>query len=135
MRIYRVSQKKRTNKTNKNGQTWQACQHSKVVQRGPKGFKMINLDVFDNLGPFWAHLDTFGPNCDQTILKCKMLLSSCCQAASSAVTSYCQCFPQYHFQHQEQCPKLFRGHLHHKSTKQQSVSEFLTRPGNDRTRV
>ena len=22
---------------------------------------MVNLDVFDNLGPFLAHLDTFGP--------------------------------------------------------------------------
>ena len=22
---------------------------------------MVNLDVFDNLGPFRAHLDTFGP--------------------------------------------------------------------------
>ena len=22
---------------------------------------MVNLDVFDNFGPFWAHLDTFGP--------------------------------------------------------------------------
>ena len=22
---------------------------------------MVNLDVFDNLGPFWAHLDTIGP--------------------------------------------------------------------------
>ena len=22
---------------------------------------MVKLDVFDNLGPFWAHLDTFGP--------------------------------------------------------------------------
>ena len=22
---------------------------------------MANLDVFDNLGPFWAHLDTSGP--------------------------------------------------------------------------
>ena len=53
--------RKRTNKTNKNGQTWQACQHSKVVQRGPKGSKMVNIDAFDNLGPFWAHLDTFGP--------------------------------------------------------------------------
>ena len=52
--------KKRTNKTNKNGQTWQARQHSKVVQRGPKGSKMVNLDAFDNLGPFWAHLDPFG---------------------------------------------------------------------------
>ena len=36
--IYNVQgfQKKRTNKTNQNGQTWQACQHFKVVQRGPK---------------------------------------------------------------------------------------------------
>ena len=45
----------------KNGQTWQACQRSKVVQKGPKGTKMINQSVFDHLGPFWAHLDTFGP--------------------------------------------------------------------------
>ena len=29
--------KKRTNKTNKNGQTWQPCQHSKVVQNGRNG--------------------------------------------------------------------------------------------------
>ena len=55
--------KKRTNKRNKNGRTPQACQHSRVVQRGPKGSEMVNLDVFvvDNLGPLWAHLDTFGP--------------------------------------------------------------------------
>ena len=45
----------------KNGQTWQACQRSKVVQKGPKGSKMVNLSVFDHLGPFWAHLDHFGP--------------------------------------------------------------------------
>ena len=45
----------------KNGQTWQACQRSKVVQKGPKGSKMVNLSVFDHLGPFWAHLDPFGP--------------------------------------------------------------------------
>ena len=32
-----------------------------VVQRDPKGSEMVNLDVFDNLLPFWAHLDTFGP--------------------------------------------------------------------------
>ena len=32
-----------------------------MFQSGPKGSKMVNLDVFDNLGPFWAHLDTFGP--------------------------------------------------------------------------
>ena len=44
--------KKGTNKTNKNGQTWQACQNSKVVQRGLKGSEMVNPDVFDHLGPF-----------------------------------------------------------------------------------
>ena len=48
-------------KKRKNGQTWQACQHSKVVERGPKGSKKANLDVFDHLGPFWARLDPFGP--------------------------------------------------------------------------
>ena len=53
--------KNRTNKTNKNGQTWQACQYSKVVQQGPKGAEMVNLDVFDHLGPCWARLDPFGP--------------------------------------------------------------------------
>ena len=31
-----------------------------MVQGGPKGSEKVNLDVFDNLGPFWAHLDTFG---------------------------------------------------------------------------
>ena len=35
----------------KNGQTWQACQRSKGVQKGPKGTKMVNLSLFDNLGP------------------------------------------------------------------------------------
>ena len=45
----------------KNGQTWQAYRRSKVVQKGPKGTKMANLSVFDHLGPFWAHLDPFGP--------------------------------------------------------------------------
>ena len=38
-----------------------ACPRSNVVQRGPKGSEMVNLDVFDNLGPFWAHKGTFGP--------------------------------------------------------------------------
>ena len=35
-----------------------------MAKHGPKhgkGSKMANLNVFDNLGPFWAHLDTFGP--------------------------------------------------------------------------
>ena len=40
----------------KKGQIWQACQHSKVVQKGPKGTKMVNLSVFDHLGPI------FGPS-------------------------------------------------------------------------
>ena len=53
--------KKRTNKTNKNGQTWQACQRSKVVQRGPTGTKIVNLSLFDHLGPVWARLDPFRP--------------------------------------------------------------------------
>ena len=39
-------------------QKWQAFQRSKVVQNGTK---MVNLSVFDHLGPFWAHLDPFGP--------------------------------------------------------------------------
>ena len=30
-------------------------------QKGPKGSKMANLSVFDHLGPFWVHLDPFGP--------------------------------------------------------------------------
>ena len=45
----------------KNGQTWQACQRSKVVQKGPRGTKMVNLSRFDHLGPVWVHLDPFGP--------------------------------------------------------------------------
>ena len=48
----------------KNGQTWQACQRSKVVQRGPKGTKMVNLSVlygheWQAMGPnnvFYSHL-------------------------------------------------------------------------------
>ena len=44
-----------------NGQTWQACQRSKLVQKGPRGFKMVNLSVFDHLGPFWAYLGSLGP--------------------------------------------------------------------------
>ena len=30
------------------GPTWQACQLVKVVQKGPKGTKMVNLSVFDH---------------------------------------------------------------------------------------
>ena len=45
----------------KSGQTWQACQRSGVVQKGPKGTKMANWSVFYHLEPFWARLDPFGP--------------------------------------------------------------------------
>ena len=45
----------------RNVQTWQASLCSKVVQKGPKRTKMVNRSIFDHLGPFWAHLDPFGP--------------------------------------------------------------------------
>ena len=32
-----------------------------TFQSGPKGSKNVSLDVFDSLGPFWAHVDTFVP--------------------------------------------------------------------------
>ena len=32
-----------------------------TFQSGPKGSKMVNLDVFDHSGPFWARLDPYGP--------------------------------------------------------------------------
>ena len=32
-----------------------------TFQSGPKGSKSVSLDVFDSLGPFWAHVDTFVP--------------------------------------------------------------------------
>ena len=38
--------KKRTNKTHKNGETCQAPQRFKVVQRSPKVSEVVNLDVF-----------------------------------------------------------------------------------------
>ena len=49
----------------KNGQTWQACQRSKVAQKGRKGTKIVIPSVFDNLGPFRAneflpHMDKVG---------------------------------------------------------------------------
>ena len=32
-----------------------------TLQSGPKETKMVKLSVFDHLGPFWAHMDPFGP--------------------------------------------------------------------------
>ena len=59
----------------KNGQTLQACQRSKLAQKGPKGTKLVNLSVFDNLGPllgpsgnFWSISDKndfFRPKMDK----------------------------------------------------------------------
>ena len=34
--------------------------HGRLVNV-PKGPKMVNLSVFDHLGPSWAHMDPFGP--------------------------------------------------------------------------
>ena len=34
---------------------------SSIFQSGPKGYEMVNLDVFDHLGPLWARLDPFEP--------------------------------------------------------------------------
>ena len=45
----------------KHGRLVNVPKWSKRVQKGPKGSKMANLSVFDHLGPFWAHLDPFGP--------------------------------------------------------------------------
>ena len=42
-------------------QKWPNMAGLSTFQRGPKGSKMVNLSVFDHLGPFWAHLDPFGP--------------------------------------------------------------------------
>ena len=40
------------------------AKHGRLVNipKGSKRVKMVNLDVFYNLGPFWAHLDNFGPS-------------------------------------------------------------------------
>ena len=40
----------------KNGQTWQACQHSKVVQKGPKCSKRLRLAILVPFGPLWTTL-------------------------------------------------------------------------------
>ena len=48
-------------KTAKHGRLVNAPKWSKRVQKGSKGTKMVNLSIFDHLGPFWSHLDPFGP--------------------------------------------------------------------------
>ena len=43
-----------------------------TFQSGSKGSEMVNLDVFDHLGLFWACLDSFGPfqTKNDFLLKC-----------------------------------------------------------------
>ena len=44
----------------KNGQTWQACQHSKVVQKGSEnGQTKCFCTIWDPFGPIWTLLDHF----------------------------------------------------------------------------
>ena len=43
------------------GPNWPNMAGLSAFQSGPKGTKMVNLSVFDHLGPFWANLDPFGP--------------------------------------------------------------------------
>ena len=45
----------------KNGSTWQACQRSKVVLKGPKWPTHVFLTIWDPLGPIWTLLDHFRP--------------------------------------------------------------------------
>ena len=42
-------------------QKWPNMVGLSTFQSGPKGSKMVNLDVFDHSGPFWARLDPYGP--------------------------------------------------------------------------
>ena len=42
-------------------QNWPNMKGLSMFQNGLKGSKMVNLTVFDHLGPFLAHLDHFGP--------------------------------------------------------------------------
>ena len=39
------------------------AKHDRLVNapKWSKGTKMVNLNLFVHLGPFWAHLDPFGP--------------------------------------------------------------------------
>ena len=43
----------------KRGQTQPACQPSKVVQKEPKGTKMVFLTLWDPFGSIWTLLDHF----------------------------------------------------------------------------
>ena len=42
-------------------QNWPNMEGLSMFQNGLKGSKMVNLTVFDHLGPYLAHLDHFGP--------------------------------------------------------------------------
>ena len=60
-----------------------------MVQKGPKGTKMAKLGVFDHLGPFWAHLDPFGPFQTKIIFLPQMDNVGFCRGASEQNINYC----------------------------------------------
>ena len=73
----------------KNSQTWQACQRSKVVQKGLKETKMVNPGVFDHLGPLWAHLDPSGPFQTKMIFLPQMDKAWFCGGAPKQKINFC----------------------------------------------
>ena len=73
----------------KNGQTWQACQRSKVVQRGPKGTKMVNLSLFDHLGPRLGPSGPFWTISDKMIFLPQIDKIGFCRGASEQNINSC----------------------------------------------
>ena len=70
----------------KTGQTWQACQRSKVVQKGPKQSTYVFLIIWD---PFWAHLDPVGPFQTTNIFLPQMDKVGFCSGASEQKINSC----------------------------------------------
>ena len=70
----------------KKGQTWQACQRSKVVQKGPKQSTYVFLIIWD---PFWAHLDPVGPFQTTNIFLPQMDKVGFCSGASEQKINSC----------------------------------------------
>ena len=46
----------------KTGKTWQACQHSKVAQKGSKGTKIVNPGIFVHLDRNLLKMSVIGQN-------------------------------------------------------------------------
>ena len=70
----------------KNGQIWQACQRSKVVQKGPSWSTQVFLIIWD---PFWAHLDPVGPFQTTNIFLPQMDKVGFCSGASEQKINSC----------------------------------------------